>query len=80
MRGCAYSHDGPCEGDGCARCYKYACARCGERSNLVFSCLFCHSKSPDQSGAEKSEQGAKAEVAAKESPSKGSASERPAAS
>ena len=80
LRGGAYDHDGPCDGPRCARCYKYACAGCGERSNRMMSCGFCHWNSPDQSGADRSEQGAKDADVANTSPSKGSGSARPEAS
>jgi hypothetical protein len=43
-RGAPYGHvDGESCKDpaACARCYKYACAGCGERSNHFMSCLFC---------------------------------------
>jgi len=41
LRGAPYTHDGPCAREACNKCYKYACALCGERSNLSMACSFC---------------------------------------
>lgn len=47
LRGSPYSHTGYCTGETCASCYKYSCSKCGERSNLLFSCLFCSAHKTD---------------------------------
>ena len=44
MRGSRYSHGGWCGGTECTRCYKYSCGTCGQRSNLMMSCLFCYAR------------------------------------
>lgn len=41
LRGAKYSHEGPCQGTNCSKCYKYRCVVCMERSNLMMTCLFC---------------------------------------
>jgi hypothetical protein len=46
LRGCPYDHAGPCDGDACSLCYKYRCLSCGERSNLLMTCLFCAARPP----------------------------------
>jgi hypothetical protein len=46
LRGCRYYHAGPCGGDACSLCYKYRCPSCGERSNLLMTCLFCAPRPP----------------------------------
>lgn len=43
LHGAPYSHDGPCQGVECQRCYKYSCPRCGNRSNFMTSCYRCAS-------------------------------------
>lgn len=41
IHGAPYSHEGPCAGVACARCYKYCCPRCRTRSNYLMTCYIC---------------------------------------